>query len=425
MVSSNERGSLVHSKRLSSVGPGRFSGHDIVYEPSGMDLATKLHYLRMIYYFPSQAFEGLTTRKIKEPMFTWFNHYNVTAGRFRRSESGRPIIKCNDCGVRMIEAQCEKTLDEWLEMKDSDSALERLLFSEQIIGPELSFSPLVYLQYTKFKCGGMAVGLSWAHVLGDAFSAAEFMNNLGRILAGKEPKISTQPKAKTQTIESPKQLIEDPLAVQQIGPVEDNWITVNNCKLETFSFHVTLDRLTKLSDKNGTEIPPFESLSAMIWKIIAKIRYDHEPKIVTICRKDATKKEVGTLSNNSQVVSVVEVDFSIGKASHGELAAMLKNQAKDERKKIEDAMERAKGLADFVLYGANLTFVDLEEAKFYEFEYSGINPVSASCMIDGVGDNGAVFVLPGPKTGGARIVTVVLPEQEVEEFKSELKEWLA
>lgn len=148
MVSSKEAGGLIYNIKLSSVGPGKCTGQDVVYEPNDMDLAMKLHYLRGIYYFPSQAFEGLTIRKIKEPLFTWLNYFPITCGRFRRSESGRPSIKCNDCGVRFVEAQCDKSLDEWLETKDA--ALEKLLVPDKIIGPELAFSPLVFLQVCSY-----------------------------------------------------------------------------------------------------------------------------------------------------------------------------------------------------------------------------------------------------------------------------------
>lgn len=434
MVYSKEEqsGGLIYNMKLSSVGPGRCTGQDIIHEPNDMDLAMKLHYLRGVYYFPSQAFDGLTIRKIKEPLFTWLNHFYITCGRFRRSEeSGRPVIKCNDCGARFIETQCDKTLDEWLEMRKDDAALEKLLASDKIIGPELGFSPLVFLQYTEFKCGGMAVGLSWTHVLGDAFSAAEFMNALGRIIAGNQPErqLNTAQSLNRNTdSKSQKTVMEDPLSVKRVGPVEDKWITVNNRNMETFSFHVTPIKLSniqsKISGKHGSRIAPFESLCAVIWKCVAKIRHGNEPKVVTICKKGPRNKGDGSLSNG-QIISVVKADFAIAKASHDELAAMIKNQAIDERKKIEEAMERDKGLADFEVYGANLTFVNYEDANFYGFQYSGQKPVCVSYWIDGVGDEGAVLVLPGPNDGGfGRVVTVILPENEIVELKSELKrEW--
>ncbi|KAL3506476.1 hypothetical protein ACH5RR_031858 [Cinchona calisaya] len=430
--SKKEDGGLIYNIKLSSVRPTA-TGNDVVYKPNDMDLAMKLHYLRGIYYFPSQAFEGLTIKEMKEPLFTWLNHFSVTCGRFRRSESGRPIIKCNDSGVRFIEAECDKSLVEWLETKDAD--LEKLLVSDNIIGPELVFSPLVILQYTKFKCGGMSIGLSWAHVVGDVFSADEFLNTLGKVLTGYEPywplNIGTSLPT-SQNPQSTKKVVEDPLSIKRIGPVGDKWITVNNCKMETFSFHITPTQLShiqsKISSKNDSKVAIFESLCAVIWKCMAKIRQENEPKVVTICQKNSRKKVDGTLSN-SQLLSVVKADFSITKANHVELVEMIKNRAINELRKIEEAMEREQGLADFVVYGANLTFVDFEETNFYGFQYNGHKPVSVSYTIDGVGDQGAVLVIPGLKNGAAddgcgRLLTVILPKKEVLELKSELKrEW--
>lgn len=137
---------LIHSIKLSSVGPANVTGPNAIFEPGNMELAMKLHYLRGIYYFGSQAFAGLTILSVKEPLFNWLDQYPVPCGRFRRSESGRAYIKCNDCGVRLIQAKCDKTVDEWLEMKDNSTALENLLCANHFVGPELQFSPLVYLQ---------------------------------------------------------------------------------------------------------------------------------------------------------------------------------------------------------------------------------------------------------------------------------------
>ena len=140
--------SLVYGFKLSSVGSGKITPADTVHVPSGMDLAMKLHYLRGVYFFSSEAAEGLSVLKIKETMFVWLIEHWRVLGRFRRSESsGRPFVKCNDCGARFIEAQSDKTLEEWLGM---DSSIHKLLASNQIIGPELFFSPPVLFQVLMF-----------------------------------------------------------------------------------------------------------------------------------------------------------------------------------------------------------------------------------------------------------------------------------
>lgn len=48
---------LVHSLRLSSVGPSKVTGTDVVHQLKPMDLAMKLHYLTGLYYFSSQSAE--------------------------------------------------------------------------------------------------------------------------------------------------------------------------------------------------------------------------------------------------------------------------------------------------------------------------------------------------------------------------------
>ena len=149
MVSSKEERleSPVYGVRLSSVGPSRWTGSDVVHELSGMDLAMKLHYLKGVYFFSSHAAQGVTLVRLKETIFEWFNHNYYTSGRVWRSEESgrrRPYIKCNDCGSRFIEAQCDKTVDECLETKDW--SLHNLLVPQQDIGPELSFSPPLLIQ---------------------------------------------------------------------------------------------------------------------------------------------------------------------------------------------------------------------------------------------------------------------------------------
>lgn len=81
-------------------------------------------------------------------MFEWLNMYYIVCGRFKRCpETGRPYIKCNDCGVRIIEAVCDKTVEEWLKfmLEDGEEMRNRLIY-EQGIGPEMAFSPSCLIQ---------------------------------------------------------------------------------------------------------------------------------------------------------------------------------------------------------------------------------------------------------------------------------------
>ncbi|RVW99886.1 hypothetical protein CK203_029235 [Vitis vinifera] len=109
-------------------------------------------------------------------------------------------------------------------------------------------------------------------------------------------------------------------------------------------------------------------------------------------------RRTGTLSNSAQIISTVKADFSVKEAKPKDVAALLVEHAVDERGLIEAAVERDGGVSDFIIYGANL-------------------------LLRRFGGS------PGPKDSGkdsneGKIVTVILPEDQVMELKSELKrEW--
>ena len=142
----NDQDNLVYGLRLSSVGSALVTGN-LCYEPNYIDLAMKLHYLRVVYFLDTQAIKGINPIKLKEGIFIWLNYYYESCGRFRRSEdNGKPYIKCNDCGVRFVEAESSRTLEEWLELMEDNASSQRLLVADSVLAPELTFSPLVFLQ---------------------------------------------------------------------------------------------------------------------------------------------------------------------------------------------------------------------------------------------------------------------------------------
>ncbi|XP_016505025.1 protein ECERIFERUM 26-like [Nicotiana tabacum] len=137
---------------------------------------------------------------------------------------------------------------------------------------------------------------------------------------------------------------------------------------------------------------PFESLCAIIWQSSYRIRDGLEPKVVAICKKSEEKKEY--LVGNNQVIGVVKVDHSIREANPSDLARLIKNEIIDEQLKIDEAIEKDHELLDVVVYGANLTFVNMEGADLYGFDWKGHKPTNVSYFIDGVGDAGTAVVLP-------------------------------
>ncbi|GKC69638.1 eceriferum 26-like protein, partial [Tanacetum coccineum] len=280
---------------------------------------------------------------------------------------------------------------------------------------------------TDFKCGGKSVGMSWSHVLGDAFSAVGFMNLWSQVFAGHYP-VQTLTMAQQQTQAHDTKSPDPspyPLSVKRVGPVGDLWSTSNSSKMETFSFRVSTSELTQLQakicqEKVDEQIPVFECICVVIWQSLAKCRDGSGPKVVTICKNDLKNRTKGIITNESQTISLVK---TAKKYELLELGSLIMNKAEDEQTKIKEAMGKDQELPDFLIYGANLTFVDLSDAAFYDMEIRGQKPVSVSCFIDNIGDEGVVLVLPAPKgCSDGRTVHVTLPENQVPKLKSTLKE---
>ncbi|XP_020582226.1 LOW QUALITY PROTEIN: protein ECERIFERUM 26-like [Phalaenopsis equestris] len=422
MVSSN-LSDAIHSIRLSTVVPGDVTPANTVHHLTGGDLALKLHYLKSVYYFrPSDVLMGLTIPSLKKPMFPLLNIYYPAAGRIRRDETGRPHIKCNDGGVRIVEACCDLTMEEWLDRKEVDR--NRRLFPDKAggVGPDIYFSPTVFIQFTRFKCGGMAIGFSWAHLLGDAVSASNFINLWGQLLSGKEiPKNFQLHNLKNDPEKSIPAELDSvlPSSVEQVKQVGDFWLNSNTQRMATFSIELTATKLNYLQSKISTKISIFQTIASLLWQNIAKIRAEKEPKLVTVCSNSSIESN-GILSNQIKVKTVAS-NSSPAKTELLELAKLLNKEAIDEMKSVQDLLNRETEKLDVILYGSNLTFVDMESINFYKLELKGQQPVHVEYNIDGVGDEGAVLVLQGHVGTSGRVISLILPEEEILQLRELLE----
>ncbi|CAH2079299.1 unnamed protein product [Thlaspi arvense] len=407
----------IYNIRLSTVGATRPSETGTTHEPTGLDLAMKLHYLKAAYIYSSDTARDLTVTHVKAAMFMLFDQIAWTTGRLWRKDSGRPYIKCNDCGTRFVEGDCNLTVQEWLSIPDR--SVDEYLVYHQPIGPELPFSPMIFVQMTRFKCGGLALGLSWANIMGDSFSLLDAFNLWAKAISGEKIYIR-ETSEKDRRFQKPNPTVKDLDSIKRVDPVGDLWITPNNKKMANYCFNLTVaDQISPYFPANGDDqIPVFGILAGIIWKCIAKVREEPNPVTVTIIRKDPNELKPKGI-RNSQMISSVHVDFPVAEANVEELVKCMAKST-DERCGIDEIGESCDGILDFVVYGAKLTFVDLSEVDLYEAKVKGKSPESVYCNVEGIGEEGLVVVFAA-ENSEERVVTVTLPEEEMERVKSEFK----
>lgn len=120
------------------------------------------------------------------------------------------------------------------------------------------------------------MGVSWAHVLGDAVLKSVYLNLRGSVLSTNQnpPKTLQQQKPDNKTT-SP--ITGNPLSVKKVEPLGYFWLASTNAKMATFSFNISQSRLQHLQSKISSHDPAIEAISALIWQCLAKIRVGKEP----------------------------------------------------------------------------------------------------------------------------------------------------
>lgn len=242
------------------------------------------------------------------------------------------------------------------------------------------------------------------------------MKTLGQLMSGHGPPELIYPKTPELTSHAHN---GEASSIKKIDSVGEYWLLTNKCKMERYVFNFSLDQIDRLMAKYTTQDQPFSEvdvLSALIWKSLLNIRGETNTNVITIC----DRKISSICWNDDLVISVVEKNDEMVGIS--ELASLIADGKREENGVIKRIIEEDRGSSDFITYGANLTFVNLDMVDIDEFEIKGEKPDFINYTIHGVGDKGVVLVYPKGKI--ARIVSVVMPEEDLAKLKDEVTDMI-
>ncbi|KAK6290298.1 hypothetical protein POUND7_001839, partial [Theobroma cacao] len=116
-------------------------------------------------------------------------HEGVNNGRLGYDENGRLEIICNAKGVLFIEAETTSIMDDLVKEFKDDSEGPQLVPKIDYSG-RISSYPVLGLQVTTFKCGGISLGVSTQHTLVDGSSGLHFINSWANTVRGCSPNIA-------------------------------------------------------------------------------------------------------------------------------------------------------------------------------------------------------------------------------------------
>ncbi|KAJ6744466.1 SHIKIMATE O-HYDROXYCINNAMOYLTRANSFERASE-LIKE [Salix purpurea] len=152
---------------------------------SNMDLLNPIRFyvLTVYLYKPNGSSDFFEAEVLKEALRKVLVPFYPAAGRLARDENGRIEINCNGEGVLLVVADTDSTTEELGEFMPS-MKLQQLIPTVDTNLEDISRDPLVLLQVTSFKCGGVCLGVGWHHTLADGTGALHFMNSWATLARG-------------------------------------------------------------------------------------------------------------------------------------------------------------------------------------------------------------------------------------------------
>lgn len=116
-----------------------------------LDHLMENNHIRMVYYYKTSREEfGELTKKLRETLSEVLTYFPIVTGRLIRDddEKGHWKIKCNDSGVRVVEAKAKGSVEEWLTCVDREKEL-RLVYWENML-PNPYYWSTFYVQVRIF-----------------------------------------------------------------------------------------------------------------------------------------------------------------------------------------------------------------------------------------------------------------------------------
>uniref|UniRef100_A0A0D9XH82 Uncharacterized protein n=1 Tax=Leersia perrieri TaxID=77586 RepID=A0A0D9XH82_9ORYZ len=127
-----------------------------------------------------------TAKAVKAALAEALVWYYPIAGRLREIAGGKLVVDCTAEGVAFVEADADVRLEELgVPLLPPFPCVDELLCDAGDIGVVVG-KPVIFLQVTRFRCGGFVMGFHISHCIADGFGMIQFMKAIVDIARGQQ-----------------------------------------------------------------------------------------------------------------------------------------------------------------------------------------------------------------------------------------------
>ncbi|XP_028802356.1 shikimate O-hydroxycinnamoyltransferase [Neltuma alba] len=401
---------------------------------SVLDRHMENNHIRMVYYYPTAPPPetdykvGEITKNLRNSLAQTLTFFPIMTGRLIRDDKGHWKVKCNDAGVRMVEAKAKGSVRHWLKHVNREKELQLVHWEHMFHKPY--FWSTFYVQITEFEEGGIAIGLSFSHLLADTTCGTRFMNAWADISSLNKmsapplfyPLPPRRPGNKTPNRQPYLDLIN-----HYRSSVQKPIIAVTEPKYTTISFGFS-DEMVRtcmgMAQAPGGPIPsPFEALAGLFWVCLSKIKgmTNNGFADMSICldARKALGLDHGFFGNCTVYNKVHAGDLGNDNNRLAQAASAIREAVS--KMNSEGIMDLIEWFEDSelncptMMNGHDVICGNIEEVNPYMTRFEdGLEPIRVSYYVEPVLGEGQVLIMPAPTEEGpsGRVATVTLREDQ-------------
>ncbi|KAK8550520.1 hypothetical protein V6N13_119034 [Hibiscus sabdariffa] len=402
---------------------------------SNLELLMTLHHVPTVYFFrPNGSSDFFDIRVLKEALSKVLVPFYPMAGRLGRDENGRIEIVCNGEGTLYIEAETDCVIDDLIGDTTSHSPDLWRLVPQVDYSADISSYPLLLTQVTRFKCGGVGLGIGLQHTLTDGTASIHFINSWAEMARGLS--LSVQPYIDRSLLQARVPPTPTFHHVEYDPPLSMNTAEEPHLDPETTVsvFKLTRDQLNTLkakANKNRDDgvYSTYNSLAAHIWRCINKARClpdDQATKLhIPIDGRSRLRPPLpsGYLGNVIFMSAAIALHGEIQSESFSDTAKRVKNILKrmdddylrsaiDYMEKVPNVKAPVRGARGFQC--PNLSINSWMWLPLYDADFGWGRPIWLGPAK--VSQDGKTYILPSPTNDGSLSAVSCLDTRHMKQF---------